>query len=1131
MLECLSPKKIGGTVYDIYDKVRDKNVTVYHANTGAREHILATLNKKLIVVATDSLQAKMLRDDLLEFGLRVDFLPEKEETLYSKFAYNRTNLFTRIKVLNNIATGSVDIVTLSPLALLQLVPRKEELLARTFSISTEDIIKPQELASRLIDAGYTRVFTVENEGEFSLKGDVLDIFVGGEEYPIRISFFDELVESIKSYELVSIKPIKVLTKVDILPLSDILITDNDKNRLVEFLQKNKLNEPLAELIDKILLKLDNNKTDYTLSWVMPLINGIFSNLFDYISTDYVIVFDDCNKVKEKLELYLLENRNRVQSMIESSSCLSEHKNNLISLNTVLYRLNDYIKLGFMPLQSQNLMFEPDYIYKITSRPTVKYYLEPDMLMNDIRASQKSGNLMILCSDNMDRARILQNSLKENDVFVDIVNELPKSNGTYLMPLTIRKSIIYPQNKIFVVGTEDLLGKKSSTTKSRKKAVSVIKEGDYVVHERHGIGLCEGVTKETINGVEKDYIVVGYKDNAKLYIAIEQMDLLTKYTGERPKISKLGGREFEKVKDRVKQSIKKMAFSLVELYRKRELTKGFKYSADTIWQKEFEDSFEFVETPDQLQAISDIKKDMESGKVMDRLICGDVGFGKTEVAFRAMFKTIVDSKQAVLLAPTTILASQHYNNLKKRLEPFNINIRLLSRLQSNSENKETVELLKDGKVGIVVGTHRLLSKDVQFKNLGLLVLDEEQRFGVEQKERLKYIADNVNVLTLSATPIPRTLHMAMSGIRDINLLETPPTNRLPIETYIVEYDDNIVVDAVNRELARGGQVFILYNYVESIEGYAQHLRELLGNVKLTVAHGQMKPEILEDRIEDFYNKKADILLCTTIIENGIDLPNANTLIVYDADKFGLSQLHQLRGRVGRSGKLAHAYFTTRKNKVLTSDASERLIALQEYTDFGSGYQIALKDLQIRGAGNILGREQHGHMEQVGYELYTKMLREAVSEITTGKISEEVNTEVRVDVDAYIDENLVPKEDKMALYNKIAGVKTLFDGNNLKNEIVSMYGRITEGISNMIDLSLIKTLANNIGVTSVIINKKAMGMEFGNVNVFKNPRIIKAVSKYKDKCLLTDTTPIRVVFDGKLPDNEKIKLLIDFLQESN
>ena len=610
-----------------------------------------------------------------------------------------------------------------------------------------------------------------------------------------------------------------------------------------------------------------------------------------------------------------------------------------------------------------------------------------------------------------------------------------------------------------------------------------------------------------------------------------MDLLTKYTGERPKISKLGGREFEKVKDRVKQSIKKMAFSLVELYRKRELTKGFKYSADTIWQKEFEDSFEFVETPDQLQAIGDIKKDMESGKVMDRLICGDVGFGKTEVAFRAMFKTIIDSKQAVLLAPTTILASQHYNNLKKRLEPFKINIRLLSRLQSNADNKETIEMLKTGKVEIVVGTHRLLSKDVQFKNLGLLVLDEEQRFGVEQKERLKYIAENVNVLTLSATPIPRTLHMAMSGIRDINLLETPPTNRLPIETYIVEYDDNIVVDAVNRELARGGQVFILYNYVESIEGYASHLRELLGNVKLTVAHGQMQPELLEERIEDFYNKKADVLLCTTIIENGIDLPNANTLIVYDADKFGLSQLHQLRGRVGRSGKLAHAYFTTRKNKVLTADASERLVALQEYTDFGSGYQIALKDLQIRGAGNILGREQHGHMEQVGYELYTKMLREAVSEITTGKVVEDVTTEVRVDVDAYIDEELVPKEDKMALYNKIAGVKTLFEANNLKNEIISMYGRITEGISNMIDLSLIKTLANNIGVTSVIINKKAMGMEFGKVNAFKNPRIIKAVSKYKDKCLLTDTVPIRVVFDNKLNEVEKIGLLIDFLQESN
>ena len=1130
MLECLSPKNIGGTIYDIYSN-RDKNITVYHANTGAREHILATLNKNLIVVATDNLQAQMLQSDLLEFGLRVDFLPEKEDTLYSKVSYNRSNLFNRIKVLNDLATGNVDVVTLSPLALMQLVPRVEELTRRAFSIAVEDIIKPDELATRLVDAGYTRVFNVENEGEFSLKGDVLDVYVGGDEYPIRISFFDELIESIKSYELVSIKPIKVLTKVEILPLSDILIADSDKDKLVEFLNNNRANGALSELVDKMLLKLNNNKSDYTLSWVMPLIKGMFTTLFDYIPQNYTIVFDDTNKVKEKLELYLLENKNRVQSMIESSSCLIEHKNNLLNLNALLYKLNAYVKLGFMPLQSQNLLFEPDYIYKLTSKPTVKYYLEPEMLMNDIRASKDANNLMILCADNIDRARILQNSLNEHDVFVDIVNEVPDKCGVYLMPLTIRKSIVYPLSRLYIVGTEDLLGKKSQSKRNKKRSISVIKEGDYVVHERHGIGLCEGVTKETINGVEKDYIVVGYKDNAKLYIAIEQMDLLTKYTGERPKISKLGGREFEKVKDRVKQSIKKMAFSLVELYRKRELTKGFKYSKDTIWQKEFEDSFEFIETPDQLQAISDVKKDMESGKVMDRLICGDVGFGKTEVAFRAMFKTIIDSKQAVLLAPTTILASQHYNNLKARLEPFKINIRLLSRLQSNAENKETIDMLQSGKVEIVVGTHRLLSKDVKFKNLGLLVLDEEQRFGVEQKERLKYIAENVNVLTLSATPIPRTLHMAMSGIRDINLLETPPTNRLPVETYIVEYDDNIVVDAASRELSRGGQVFILYNYVESIETYASHLMELLGNVNLTVAHGQMKPELLEERIEDFYSKRADILVCTTIIENGIDLPNANTLIVYDADKFGLSQLHQLRGRVGRSGKLAHAYFTTRKNKVLTGDASERLVALQEYSDFGSGYQIALKDLQIRGAGNILGREQHGHMEQVGYELYTKMLREAVSEITTGKVNEDVITEVRVDVDAYIDENLIPQEDKMALYNKISAVKTLFEANNLKNEILSMYGRVTDGISNMIDLSLIKTLANNIGVTSVVINKKAMGMEFGNVNVFKNPRIISAVSKYKDKCLLTDTTPIRVVFDGKLSEKEKIKLLIDFLQESN
>ena len=1128
-MEFLEPKKLGGNLYDIYEKSRSNNVTVYFANTGVREHITATLDKKILYVAVDSLQAKMIKDDLLEFGLDVEFLPEKEETLFSKFKYNRQNLYKRIKVLNKIANNNVDIVTVSPLGLLQLVPQKHELLRRSFVLEQEQIISPQKVVENLIEAGYTRVFSVSEEGEFSLKGDTLDIFVGGEEYPIRISFFDELVESIKSYELVSIKPIQVLDKVEILPLSDILLTDQDADKLVEFLQKNKSSESLTELIDNIILRLKNNKSDYTLSWVMPLIKGQFEYLFDYISSEYIVVFDDVNKVKEKLELYLLENTNRVNGLIETGQALIEHKDTLININTVLYRLNEYIKLGFMPLQSKNLLFTEDYIYKVNSKPAVKYYLEPNLLATDIKASRKVNNLMVLCADNMDRARAVQNTLKEIDEYVDIINEVPSGSGVYIVPLKIRKSIVYPLNKLIVIGTEDLLGKKSAVSK-KKKTVTVIKEGDYVVHEKHGIGLVEGVSREKIAGTEKDYIVVRYKDNAKLYIAIEQMDLLTKYTGTSPKISKLGGREFEKVKARVKQSIKKMAFSLVELYRKRELTKGYKYSKDTIWQKEFEDTFEFTETPDQLQAIADVKADMEKGKVMDRLILGDVGFGKTEVAFRAMFKTIIDSKQAVLLAPTTILASQHYNNLKERLKPFNFNIKLLSRMQSTQENKQTIEEIASGKAEIVVGTHRLLSKDVHFKDLGLLVLDEEQRFGVEQKEKIKYLAENVNVLTLSATPIPRTLHMAMSGIRDINLLETPPTNRLPIETYIVEYDDSIVVDAVNREVARGGQVFILYNYVESIEEYASHLQALLANVKITVAHGQMTADKLEKRIESFYKKEVDVLVCTTIIENGIDLPNANTLIVYDADKFGLSQLHQLRGRVGRSGKLAHAYFTTKRNKILTNDASERLVALSEYTEFGSGYQIALKDLQIRGAGNILGREQHGHMEQVGYELYTKMLKEAVEEITTGVSAKEVITELKVDIDEFIDEKLIPSEDRMALYNKIASVKTIIDANNLKNEVVSMYGKITDGIVNMIDLSLIKSLANNIEASTVIINDKAMAIEFSG-NVFKNAEVIKAVSKYKDQCVLTDTVPIRILFSGKLKIRQKVALLIDFLQDCN
>lgn len=1132
MKDFLLPKNLGGTIFDIYEKSRNNNVTVYCANTGIREHIVYSLNKKILYVAPDALQAKMLRDDLIEYGLNAYFLPEKEEILYSQYSYGKNNLYQRIKTLTKLATGNADVVTLSPLALLQLTPRKEELVNRSFIVKVEEEISPDSVCEKLVEAGYQRVNNVGQEGEFSKKGDVIDIFVAGEEFPVRISFFDCLVESIKSFELVTIKPIKVLDKIEILPLSDILVSEEGVEKVRELLTKRKEeNVAFEETADRILQKLDINATDFTLSFIMPLLDDEFTSIFSYLSDDYVIVFDDVKMVKEKIEVYLLEHRNRVEAMCETGQALSEHKNALINQNTLLSMLKPHLKLGFMPLQSQNTLFESDYVFKVTSKPTIKYYLEPSQLVSDINTNSRLGNLMVLCADNYDRARAIQNSLRDMGLFVEIVDEITKKTGVFLTPLTIRKSVVYPLSKFSLIGTEELLGKKTAV-KKKKRTAEVIKEGDFVVHERHGIGLVEGVSREKVSGGEKDFIVVAYKDNGKLYVPIDQMDLLTKYTGSCPRINKLGGKDFEKVKNRVKQSIKKMAIDLVELYRKREQANGYKYSPDTVWQKEFEDAFEFTETPDQLTAISDVKRDMESGKVMDRLICGDVGFGKTEVAFRAIFKTVIDSRQAVILAPTTILAIQHYKNLKERLAPFNIQIRLMSRLQSNAENKATLEEISTGKVEVVVGTHRLLSKDVTFKNLGLLVLDEEQRFGVEQKEKMKYLAENVNVLTLSATPIPRTLHMAMSGIRDINLLETPPLNRLPIETYVVEYDDGIVVDAINREMARGGQVFVLYNYVESIEEYASKLSSMLGErVRITVAHGQMSADKLEKRIEGFYNGEADVLVCTTIIENGIDLPNANTLIVYDADKFGLSQLHQLRGRVGRSGKLAHAYFTTAKNKVLTSEASQRLVALNEYTEFGSGYQIALKDLQIRGAGNVLGREQHGHMEQVGYELYTKMLREAVTEITTGKAVDNVVTEVKADVNASVDMD-IPSDERMALYNKIGDVRTIDDLEKLKNEVRSMYGILSQGVENLINVSLIKALASNIGAEKVIINQKGMGIEFGNVNVFKNPQIIKAVSNLDGKCVLTDTMPIRCLFNVKgLSDVEKIRVLTAFLQDCN
>ena len=569
--------------------------------------------------------------------------------------------------------------------------------------------------------------------------------------------------------------------------------------------------------------------------------------------------------------------------------------------------------------------------------------------------------------------------------------------------------------------------------------------------------------------------------------------------------------------------------MLKLYQEREKQKGYKYSPDTPWQREFEENFEYDLTDDQDRAVREIKDDMEKGRVMDRLVCGDVGYGKTEVSFRAAFKTVMDNKQVAILAPTTILAKQHFNTLNARLQGFGIKTVLLSRLQSDKEIDRSLKEIEDGLVSIVVGTHRILSKDVAFHDLGLLILDEEQRFGVEHKEKLKTVKKDVNVLTLTATPIPRTLNLALSGVRDISLLETPPKNRLPVQNYVVEYSDGLLKDAVMREVSRGGQVFILYNYVETIEAFAEKVRKLVdGKARVMVAHGQMGAGELDKRMTSFYQREADVLIATTIIENGIDLPDANTLFVIDADRFGLSTLYQLRGRVGRSGALAHAYFTTRLNKVLTDDAVKRLTALTEYSDFGSGFKISLRDLEIRGAGTFLGAEQHGHIEKVGYELYSKILKETVEEIKNGGVKKENNVLIKIDVDAYVPEDYVGDGDKIRVYKRISEVTSVKERDELIAALSDVYGPVSAPLKNLIDIALLKSLAGEYDVEKIVATKKGAAFVFRDANVFKEQNLLSAVAKLTEDVVLTATVPPQLLFNTKgLTVEQVVEKMINFL----
>ncbi len=1141
LVNLLDLRELGGVLQTIRQKVRSGvNTAVFTSNQAERIHIAWGLNRPTLFVCSDRVKAREVFEQFKGFENNVSLLFERDDLLMYRKLSVSSDITARLRALNEFISGKSRIMVATSEALLQMFPTVENLQKSVLNLEIAQEISLQKLTEKLVQMGYLRVDSVMEKGDFSIVGDIVSIFAENKEFPVRISFFDEEIESIKQYDLESMKSTDGMDSVEIFSRIDTTFSEINLDEVLSLARKNikEMNGDAKTRAKEIINELEskiNAGNLKNLNWLLPFCTNL-KGIEEILPKNTIVVFDDPKSIYDHAKIYYNDILNRGKNLVEQGETTSAHIKALRKVDVYTMLADKFYTLGFANITSSNPIFNPNEIYCMTNPPVRSYYANYNSLFTDLKNFNLNGYRIVLCAGDEHTARSFVSSLKDYNLYSRYTTQLAENfTGIAVTPFDIKNGFNYPFAKFVLIGMHELVRKRETAPIKKKTKTNVFtmpKVGDYVVHEVHGIGLCSGIEQIVAFGTKKDFVVINYAEGAKLYIPANQMDKLERYSGSdsEPRLSKMGGREFQKLKERVKQSVREMAFDLLELYRARSQAKGYVYPPDTYWQKEFEDSFEYTETDDQLKAIADIKADMESGVVMDRLLCGDVGYGKTEVALRAAFKTVMEGKQVAILAPTTILARQHYNTALARFNESKLKCVLMSRFQTKEEIKQNLEKIKSGEASVIVATHRLLSNDVVFHDLGLLVLDEEQRFGVEHKEKIKTLKKNINVLTLSATPIPRTLNMALSGIRDISVLETPPKHRLPVETYVTELTDGLLIDAINREIERDGQIYVLYNRVNDIEKVANKIMTLVPDAKVVIGHGQMSDTELEDAIDNFYTKKANVLVCTTIIENGIDLADANTLIVFDADRLGLSALYQLRGRVGRSDKQAYAYFTTRPQKVLTSDALKRLTAITDYTDFGSGFKIAMRDLEIRGAGNVLGKEQHGHIAKVGYDMYCKLLKEVVEEISGGEIVNKSDVDMKVDIDSYLDpEYIASNDEKIKVYKDIAALQNTEELKEMYLDLKDRYGEPNDGLYNLMYVAVIKNMAAEIMALSVEINHKKCAINFDN-NVLKNENVIFTVSDMAEECRFEMKENPSVIFEIKaLNIRQKLELMIKFLKK--
>lgn len=990
---------------------------------------------KLVVFSNEE-KAKKAYEEYLLFGEETYLYPARDLLFYYADIKGKTLTNRRMEVLRAIAEKKkeepVTVITTMD-AFLDGIISPDEIQKNRIHITGEDTVDLTKLEQDLTALGYERESQIEAPGQFAVRGGIIDVFPLAEEMPVRIELWGDEIDSIRMFDAKSQRSIENISEITIYPASENCFGNNG---LVSFLKYFPENETL-------------------------------------------LFYDEPHRLQETAETveaeYTESLKNRADAGMKEEG---EEELRVFQTKDIISEMNRYSGIGLTTLESKCGLFKVRSVYTVQAKGVNPYNNSFELLTRDLKRLKRNGYRVVLLSGSRTRAKRLAEDLRDYDLssfYSEDMQREVKPGEIMAAYGYASEGYEYPMLKFVVISESDIFGRKKKKKKRKKyegqriQDFAELKPGDYVVHENHGIGVYKGIEKIEVEKIVKDYMKIVYAEGGVLYIPVAQMDLIQKYAGadaKKPRLNKLGTIQWGKTKSQVKKAVQIVAKDLVELYAVRQQSEGFVYGPDTVWQKEFEEMFPFEETDDQLQAIEDTKHDMESKKIMDRLICGDVGYGKTEIAIRAAFKAVQEGKQVVCLVPTTILAQQHYNTFVQRLKEFPVRIDLLCRFRSAAEQKKTIEDTKKGFVDILVGTHRVLSKDVVFKDLGLLIIDEEQRFGVTHKEKIKKLKENIDVLTLTATPIPRTLHMSLIGIRDMSVLEEAPNERMPIQTYVMEYNDEMVREAITRELARDGQVYYVYNRVNDIADVAGRIQSLVPDANVAFAHGQMKERELEDIMYDFINGDIDVLVSTTIIETGLDIPNANTMIIQDADRFGLSQLYQLRGRVGRSNRMAYAFLLYQRDKLLKEVAEKRLSAIREFTDLGSGIKIAMRDLEIRGAGNLLGEAQSGHMEAVGYDLYCKMLNEAVRQLKGGPEAETFTTLIDLNVDAYIPEYYIKNEyKKLDIYKRIAAIESEEELEDMTEELIDRFGDIPKKVQQLLVIASLKSLAHSVYVTAI------------------------------------------------------------------